>query len=210
MQRMIQITAILLFCVGLLVSVLFATGVGPFSDGDDQFADCRTSAVAGGSAAIGGPFELVDNKGRIVTEQDVIVEPSLIYFGYTFCPDVCPFDTVRNAEAIDLLAAKGLSATPIFISIDPQRDTPEALDAYVENIHPKMVGLTGTEEQVKAASKAYRTYYKRHNDVPEYYIVDHSTQTYLMLPEHGFVEFFNRNTSAEQIAETAACFIENS
>ena len=210
MHRMIQITAILLVCVGLLVSVLFATGVAPFSGGDDQFADCRTSAVAGGSAAIGGPFELVDHKGRAVTEKDVIVEPSLIYFGYTFCPDVCPFDTVRNAEAIDLLAAQGLSATPVFISIDPERDTPEALDAYVENIHPKMVGLTGTEEQVKAASKAYRTYYKRHNDDLEYYIVDHSTQTYLMLPDHGFVEFFNRNTSAEQIAETAACFIENS
>ena len=210
MQRMIQITAILLVCVGLLVSVLFATGVGPFSDDEDQFADCRTSAVAGGSAAIGGPFELVDHKGRAVTEQDVIVEPSLIYFGYTFCPDVCPFDTVRNAEAIDLLAEQGLSATPIFISIDPERDTPEALDAYVENIHPKMVGLTGTEEQVKAASKAYRTYYKRHNDDLEYYIVDHSTQTYLMLPDHGFVEFFNRNTSAEKIAETAACFIKNS
>jgi protein SCO1/2 len=210
MQRMIQITAILLVCVGLLVSVLFATGVGPFSDDEDQFADCRTSAVAGGSAAIGGPFELVDHKGRAVTGQDVIVEPSLIYFGYTFCPDVCPFDTVRNAEAVDLLAAQGLSATPIFISIDPERDTPEALDAYVENIHPKMVGLTGTEEQVKAASKAYRTYYKRHNDDLEYYIVDHSTQTYLMLPDHGFVEFFNRNTSAEKIAETAACFIKNS
>jgi protein SCO1/2 len=210
MHQMIQITAILLVCVGLLVSVLFATGVGPFSDDEDQFADCRTSAVAGGSAAIGGPFELVDHKGRAVTEQDVIVEPSLIYFGYTFCPDVCPFDTVRNAEAVDLLAAQGLSATPIFISIDPERDTPEALDAYVENIHPKMVGLTGTEEQVKAASKAYRTYYKRHNDDLEYYIVDHSTQTYLMLPDHGFVEFFNRNTSAEKIAETAACFIKNS
>jgi protein SCO1/2 len=166
MHQMIQITAILLVCVGLLVSVLFATGVAPFSGGDDQFADCRTSAVAGGSAAIGGPFELVDHKGRAVTEKDVIVEPSLIYFGYTFCPDVCPFDTVRNAEAIDLLAAQGLSATPVFISIDPERDTPEALDAYVENIHPKMVGLTGTEEQVKAASKAYRTYYKRHNDDP--------------------------------------------
>jgi protein SCO1/2 len=210
MHQMIQITAILLVCVGLLVSVLFATGVAPFSGGDDQFADCRTSAVAGGSAAIGGPFELVDHKGRAVTEKAVIVEPSLIYFGYTFCPDVCPFDTVRNAEAIDLLAAQGLSATPVFISIDPERDTPEALDAYVENIHPKMVGLTGTEEQVKAASKAYRTYYKRHNDDLEYYIVDHSTQTYLMLPDHGFVEFFNRNTSAEKIAETAACFIKNS
>ena len=124
MQRMIQITAILLVCVGLLVSVLFATGVGPFSEGDDQFADCRTSAVAGGSAAIGGPFSWLITKGA-VTEQDVIVEPSLIYFGYTFCPDVCPFDTVRNAEAIDLLAAQGLSATPIFISIDPNATRPK-------------------------------------------------------------------------------------
>ena len=210
MHRMIQISAILLVSLGLLVSVLFAMSAGPFSRGDDQFADCRTSTVAGGGAAIGGPFELVDHKARSVTEKDVIVEPSLIYFGYTFCPDVCPFDTVRNAEAIDLLAEQGISATPVFISIDPERDTPEALDLYVENIHPKMVGLTGTDEQVKAASKAYRTYYKRHNDDPEYYIVDHSTQTYLMLPEHGFVEFFNRNVSAEQIAETAACFIKNS
>ncbi len=210
MHRMIQISAILLVSLGLLVSVLFAMSAGPFSREDDQFADCRTSAVAGGGAAIGGPFELVDHKARSVTEKDVIVEPSLIYFGYTFCPDVCPFDTVRNAEAIDLLAEQGISATPVFISIDPERDTPEALDLYVENIHPKMVGLTGTDEQVKAASKAYRTYYKRHNDDPEYYIVDHSTQTYLMLPEHGFVEFFNRNVSAEQIAETAACFIKNS
>ena len=210
MHRMIQISAILLVSLGLLVSVLFAMSAGPFSREDDQFADCRTSTVAGGGAAIGGPFELVDHKTRSVTEKDVIVEPSLIYFGYTFCPDVCPFDTVRNAEAIDLLAEQGISATPVFISIDPERDTPEVLDLYVENIHPKMVGLTGTDEQVKAASKAYRTYYKRHNDDPEYYIVDHSTQTYLMLPEHGFVEFFNRNVSAEQIAETAACFIKNS
>ena len=210
MHRMIQITAMLIVCAGLLVSVLFATGVGPFAKSDDQFADCRTSAVAGGSAVIGGPFELVDHKGRVVTEKDVIKEPSLIYFGYTFCPDICPFDIVRNAEAVDLLSEKGMSTTSVFISIDPERDTPEALDAYVENIHPKMVGLTGTDEQVKAASKAYRTYYKRHDDDPEYYTVDHSTQTYLMLPEHGFVEFFNRNASAEQISGTTACFIENS
>jgi protein SCO1/2 len=96
--------------------------------------------VAGGSAAIGGPFELVDHKGRAVTEQDVIVEPSLIYFGYTFCPDVCPFDTVRNAEAIDLLAAKDLSATPIFISIDPERDTPEALMHMLKIYTPRWSG----------------------------------------------------------------------
>lgn len=210
MQRLIQISAIMGVIVGLGVSGLFVARVGPFKKSNDQFSDCRTSAVAGGSATIGGPFQLIDHTGQLVTEHDVIVEPTLIYFGYTFCPDVCPFDTVRNAETIDILAKGGMSATPVFISIDPERDTPDVLSAYVENIHPKMIGLTGSDEQVKVASKAYRTYYKRHYDDPEYYLVDHSTQTYLVLPEHGFVEFFNRNSSAEEIAETAACFIKNS
>ena len=195
--------------LSVAIAAVAGTAAYVISGGSGPENDCPTFRMAG-SDQIGGPFTLVSETGQTVTEQDVITGPTLVYFGYTFCPDVCPFDTVRNAEAVDLLAAQGLSATPIFISIDPERDTPEALDAYVENIHPKMVGLTGTEEQVKAASKAYRTYYKRHNDDPEYYIVDHSTQTYLMLPDHGFVEFFNRNTSAEKIAETAACFIKNS
>ena len=188
---------------------IVATGVGPFSDGDDQFADCRTSAVAGGSAAIGGPFELVDNKGRTVTEQDVIVEPSLIYFGYTFCPDVCPFDTVRNAEAIDLLAAQGLSATRSLSRLTLNATRPKHW-MHMLKIYTQDGRVNGNRRTGKSRIKGLSHVLQTHNDDPEYYIVDHSTQTYLMLPEHGFVEFFNRNTSAEQIAETAACFIENS
>ena len=175
---------------------------------DDQFAQCRASAVAGG-ATIGGPFELLNSKGETVTDKDVITEPTMIYFGYTFCPDVCPFDVARNAEATDVLAEGGQSMTPLFISIDPNRDTPEVVGDYAFNMHEKMIGLTGSAEQVKAASQAYRTYYEAHPADDEFYLVDHSTFSYLVLPEHGFVEFFRRDVTAEAMSETVSCFIEN-
>jgi len=174
----------------------------------DQFAQCRASAVAGGTA-IGGPFELVNAKGETVTDKDVINEPTMVYFGYTFCPDVCPLDVSRNAEATDFLAEGGQSMTPLFISIDPNRDTPEVVGDFAFNVHEKMIGLTGSPEQVKAASQAYRTYYKAHPADDEYYLVDHSTFSYLVLPEHGFVEFFRREIGAEDMAKTVGCFIDN-
>ena len=174
----------------------------------DQFAQCRASAVAGGTA-IGGPFELVNAKGETVTDKDVITEPTMVYFGYTFCPDVCPLDVSRNAEATDFLAEGGQSMTPLFISIDPNRDTPEVVGDFAFNMHEKMIGLTGSPEQVKAASQAYRTYYKAHPADDECYLVDHSTFSYLVLPEHGFVEFFRREIGAEDMAKTVGCFIDN-
>ena len=174
----------------------------------DQFAQCRTTAVAGGTA-IGGPFELINAKGETVTDKDVITEPSLLYFGYTFCPDVCPFDVARNADAIDLLAGTDRSVTPVFISIDPKRDTPEVVGDFAYNMHDKMIGLTGSDAQVKAASQAYRTYYKAHESGDEFYLVDHSAFTYLVLPEHGFVEFFRRDVTSEDMARQVGCFIDN-
>lgn len=176
--------------------------------GSDAFADCRTAAIAGGTDAIGGPFELVNAQGETVTDADVITKPSILYFGYTFCPDVCPLDFARNAQAVDLLDEQGHDVTPVFISIDPKRDTPEVVGDFAYNNHEKAVGLTGTEEQVKAASQAYRTYYMAHDDDEEYYLVDHSTFSYLVLPEQGFVEYFRRDVTPEQMAERTACFID--
>jgi protein SCO1/2 len=189
--------------------VLGGTWFATRNTSDDQFAQCRASAVAGGTS-IGGPFELVSAKGETVTDKDVITEPTMIYFGYTFCPDVCPLDTARNAEATDFLAEGGQSMTPVFISIDPNRDTPEVVGDYAFNMHEKMIGLTGSALQVKAASQAYRTYYKAHPGDDEYYLVDHSTFSYLVLPEYGFVEFFRRDVTAEGMAKTVGCFIDNS
>ncbi len=185
-----------------------AVGMSVFRTSDDPFSDCRASAVAGGSGSIGGPFTLVNKDGETVTDADVITKPTLLYFGYTFCPDVCPLDAARNAEAVDLLLEDGYDAQPVFISIDPERDTPEVVGEFAGFMHERMLGLTGSAEQVRAASKAYRTYYKKQDGDPDYYLVDHSTFTYLVLPEHGFVEFFKRGDDAATMATKAACFID--
>ena len=198
--------------VAALVAALFLGGIWwvTQSGGEDTaFAHCNASLVAGDENGIGGPFELLNAHGETVTDQDVITEPSLIYFGYTFCPDVCPLDTARNAEAVDVLAERGMSVTPIFITVDPERDTPELVGDFAYNLHEKMIGLTGTLEQTDAASKAYRTYYRAHDKSDEFYLVDHSTFTYLVLPEHGFVEFFRRDINADTMADRVACFVEN-
>lgn len=180
---------------------------------NDQFAQCRATAIAGGGGEIGGPFELVSETGETVTDKEVIDQPSLVYFGYTFCPDVCPVDAARNAEAVAILEERGTIVKPVFITVDPKRDTPEVVAEFTDYMHPRMLGLTGTEEQVKAASKAYRTYFKVHeaeDGDQDYYLVDHSTQTYLMIPEQGFVEFFKRDDTAEQMADRVQCFVDAS
>lgn len=178
------------------------------SGGGDKYASCRTTQVAGGADTIGGPFTLVNSAGETVTDKDVITKPTLIYFGYTFCPDVCPLDTVRNAEAVDILNGEGYDVTPVFISIDPKRDTPEVVGDFAANLHEDMIGLTGSEEQVKAVSQAYRTYFRAQPGDDEYYLVDHSTFSYLVMPEDGFVEFFRRELLPEQVAERTSCFLD--
>ena len=190
-------------------ALVFLAGTAWFAfrpaTGSDRFAQCRGAAVAGDS--LGGPFELVNGDGRTVTDEDVITEPALLYFGYTYCPDVCPLDVGRNAMAVDVLEERGQSVTPVFISIDPARDTPEVVKEYADVMHPRMVGLTGSAEQVKAASAAYRTYYKAHEDQGDDYLVDHSTFTYLVLPETGFVDFFRREVTPEEMADRVECYI---
>jgi protein SCO1/2 len=183
------------------------------SSGDNEFAQCRSTVIADGGSSIGGDFTLVDETGQTVTSAEVLDQPSLIYFGYTFCPDVCPLDVARNAEATEILEARGEIVKPVFISIDPQRDTPEVVADFTNAMHPRMLGLTGSPEQVKAASQAYRTFYKSHEPEEgeeEYYLVDHSTFTYLTMPGRGFVEFFRRDLTGEQMADKVSCFLQAS
>jgi len=208
MFRTIAVVAALIAVAG--AGAVYVTSQGDEA-GEDRFAQCRASNVAGGAGQIGGPFELVSETGETVTDEDVIDKPALIYFGYTFCPDVCPLDTARNAEAVDLLESRGHMVKPVFISVDPARDTPEVLAEFTDYLHPRMVGLTGSEEQVRAASNAYRTYYRAQEPeegAEEFYLVDHSTMTYLTLPGHGFVEFFRRDATAQEIADRTACFVD--
>jgi protein SCO1/2 len=175
----------------------------------DAFAKCRSSMVMGGGAAIGGPFTLTDENGKEVTDKDVLTRPSLVYFGYTFCPDVCPTDMARNAEAVDVLEEQGYEVTPVFISVDPHRDTPAVLKEWTEFMHPRMIGLTGTPDQLRSAAKAYKTLYQvPENPTDDNYLVDHMTMTYLMLPGTGFAEVFNHDDSADAIAERTACYLD--
>jgi len=199
--------------ISALVAVvaLVAAGAGGYlytkSKPTDSFASCGGSQIAGG-AKIGGPFTLLDARtGKTVTDAQVITKPSLVYFGYTFCPDVCPLDNARNAQATDILAKMGMDVQPVFISVDPARDTPRVVNDFTEAFSPKMIGLTGTLEQVKAAAKEYKAFFRIADPSKNDYIVDHSTFTYLMLPKTGFADFFKREDTPEQVAKRVACYL---
>ncbi|MCC0063492.1 MAG: SCO family protein [Defluviimonas sp.] len=194
--------------VSVAALALLATYAVTRGGDEGRFANCTGTRVAGGGA-IGGPFTLTDENGQRVTDKDVLKDPSFVYFGYTFCPDICPADTARNAEAVDALEEMGYDVTPVFISVDPNRDKPEVLKEWTEYIHPKMIGLTGTPEEIASVAKEYKTYYKVPDDTSDpYYVVDHMTQTYLMLPGYGFVTMFSREDPPEDMAKTTACFLD--
>jgi protein SCO1/2 len=152
---------------------------------------------------LGGPFELVDRKGQVKTDEDLKGQYLLIYFGFVFCPDICPQEMEKQSHAIELLDAEfGPVATPVFISIDPKRDTPAQVDDYCKEFHPRLVGLTGTPEQVKKASRAYRVYFNEGLKTDEKdYLIDHSIIHYFMGKDGKFIDFFGKNMTAKEITE---------
>ncbi|PZQ97708.1 MAG: SCO family protein [Cereibacter sphaeroides] len=190
-----------------VIAVVGGTAWSVLNRGSDPFASCRQSQIAGGADTIGGPFELVDQTGKTVTDKDVITKPTLVYFGYTFCADVCPVDNARNAEVTDILEERGIDVTPVFITVDPKRDTTQVMADYVANMHPRMIGLTGSAYQIAAATRAYKVYFKANEGDPDFYLVDHTTFTYLMLPGRGFADFYRREATPDQMAESVSCFV---
>jgi protein SCO1/2 len=152
--------------------------------------------------AIGGPFTLVDQNGHTVTSDSLKGKPTLIYFGYTYCPDVCPTSLQLMANAIDELGpGADKKVNLVFITIDPERDTPQLLKGYVENFGPTFIGLTGTPQQVADAARAYRVYYQK---VPGKdggpYLMDHSSIVYLLDRNGRFVTHFTHEAKSEAIA----------
>ncbi|MDG4718782.1 MULTISPECIES: SCO family protein [Thalassospira] len=166
-----------------------------------------TETQSSGAAAIGGPFELVNQDGKTVTEKDFAGKYMLIYFGYTYCPDVCPTELQVMGDALDLMPADlANEVTPVFFTVDPQRDTVEGMKAYVPNFHERMVGLTGTVAQTTAAAKTFRVYYAK--SIPEgepentdAYLMDHSSFVYLMDRNGQFIRHFNYGTTPEDMAK---------
>lgn len=157
-----------------------------------------------GIAAIGGPFTLSDQSGRSLTEQDLKGSHSLIYFGYTFCPDVCPTGLQVMSNAMDQLRAETQQKiTPVFITIDPDRDTADQLKSYLGNFHPRIIGLTGTKGQIAQVARAYRVYYAKAKESrgKRDYLMDHSSIIFLMDREGNYISHFTHATAAEDLAE---------
>jgi protein SCO1/2 len=176
-------------------------------------ADMPMAPGAGGAGivlpqglALGGPFQLVDEQGRSTTDRDVSGRFMLVYFGYTFCPDVCPTELGVMSAALDALPPTAAErVVPVFITIDPQRDTPAHLAGYVTGFHPRMKGLTGTAEQIADVARRYRVYYAR-TQRPEIteYLMDHSSFIYLVGPDGRVRSLFRPGTSPEAIAAAVA------
>ncbi|OYQ32928.1 SCO family protein [Niveispirillum lacus] len=168
-----------------------------------QLAGVATSVAP---ASIGGPFTLTSHDGRIVSDGDFQGRYRLVFFGYTFCPDICPTELQTIAQAMDLMGAAGADVQPLFITIDPARDTAPVLADYVPLFHPTIIGLTGTPDQIAAVAKEYRVYFARSQGEPDetQYLMDHSTFAYLMAPDGSFVTVFAKGTTPEQMVEAIA------
>lgn len=167
--------------------------------------DCGDGVAIAGGTAIGGPFTLTDGAKARVTDSNVVKGPTLIYFGYSFCPDICPTDMARNAMAVDLLKEQGIATQLVFITIDPDRDTPETADAFARSIHPDAIGLSGSAEDIAAVAKEYRVYFRKAGEDPDFYLMDHSTFTYLAEPGRPFVTFYRSDATPEAVADSVAC-----
>ncbi|MDG2242679.1 MAG: SCO family protein [Rhodospirillaceae bacterium] len=155
-----------------------------------------------GSAAIGGAFTLTDQTGADVTEQILLGRYNLIYFGFTYCPDICPMTLQTVADAINILPGqKGESVQPVFITLDPKRDTIETMSAYVSNFHSQMIGLTGTQEQIQAVADAYRVFF-REAPIGEDgdYTIDHSGFLYLMNRSGRYIDHFRKDVTIEELS----------
>jgi protein SCO1/2 len=164
------------------------------------------------TAAVGGPFTLTDHHGRAVTEKDYAGRMLLIFFGYTYCPDICPTEVQTMAEVMDALTPEEQAKVqPLFITIDPERDTPPVVADYVALFHPQIVGLTGTPAQVAAIARAYRIYYARSGGEPDGtgYMMDHSAYLYLMAPDGTLLALYPRGTAAPQVTAAIRQRLQN-
>lgn len=153
------------------------------------------------SVDIGGPFTMTDHTGKTVTEKILKGHYSLIYFGYTFCPDVCPTELQDMSVAIDLAGEAGEKVLPVFVTIDPARDGQQQMADYVAAFHPRMIGLRGTDEQTKKMAKEYRVYYAKVEQDDGYYLMDHSSFMFLMGPDGENIAIFNGQASPQVIAD---------
>ncbi len=187
---------LILLLAGLVLA--FAVGLGALS----LVRSLEEERPAVGQVSIGGPFSLVDHTGRSVSEADFQGRHMLVYFGYTFCPDVCPTELQVVSEALDQLGEDAAAVQPVFITVDPERDTPEVLADYRQHFHPDFRMLTGTLEQVRDAAKTFRIYFAKvdDDDGSGDYLMDHSSFVYLLDGAGRYVAHFGPDIAPDEMA----------
>jgi len=165
-------------------------------------ANAPVGCVLSPGKQIGGPIDLIDESGAAVTQKHFNEGMSLVYFGYTFCPDVCPTTLNAVADALDKLGPAAARVRPVFITVDPKRDTPAVVKQYAAAFGPAITGLTGTPEQIAQVARAYRVYYAEHRTGPgpNDYSMDHSSILYLMGPDGAFIAPIRADQSGDEMA----------
>ena len=190
--------------LGLVFAAALALTVGGIA-ATALLQDQRGVAVSTGKALVGGPFTLTSQSGTRVSDSDFRGRYMLVAFGYTFCPDVCPAELQVMSAALDELGPKAERVQPLFITIDPERDTADVLKDYVPNFHADFIGLTGTASEIADVARAYRVYYAKAKDSGATdYLMDHSSIIYLMGPDGSFVKHFPYGTDAKALADGIA------
>ncbi|QTL02831.1 SCO family protein [Aquabacter sp. L1I39] len=181
------------FAVGALLLVIAATALMPSR---------QTGTGGSGSASVGGPFRLVDQTGATVTEADLKGKLTLIFFGFTHCPDICPTSLFEMSEILNALGPDASKVQAMFVTVDPERDTPEVMKAYLSSFNPQVRGLSGTPEQIDAIKRAYRVYSKKVPLDGGDYTMDHTAVIYLMDKSGSFLAPFNaKRPPAEAAAD---------
>jgi protein SCO1/2 len=198
-QRLARIGLVLALVLG---AVAVGIGIRLFVLGPGG----RGGSIVSGVASIGGPFSLVDQNGKTRTDADFRGKYMLVYFGYTFCPDICPTELQTMSEALDQLGSRAARIQPIFITVDPARDKVPVMKEYVRHFHPSFIGLTGTANEIAAAAKAYRVYYAKAANAEggNDYLMDHSGFVYLMGPDGHYLTHFTPQTTPKQMAAAIA------
>jgi len=175
----------------------------PCTAGSQRSAAEIMDILMWGREPVGGPFSLIDQSGKIRTNEDFRGKLMLIYFGFTYCPDICPTDLQNIGLALDQLGPDGDKVQPLFITLDPERDTADHLKEYLSLFHPRIIGLTGDAAAIGAAADAFKVYYARvSNKQGDDYTIDHTAFIYLMGVDGNYLGFFPPGTSSDRIAET--------
>jgi protein SCO1 len=169
--------------------------------GDLRAQNGVQSLPTGETVTLGGPFALTDQNGMLRTEKDYRGKFMLVFFGYTYCPDVCPTTLAVMTAALEKMGARADKIAPVFITVDPKRDTPDKLKSYLASFGPRIIGLTGSPKDIAAVAKEYRVYYKEHPaENGDDYTVDHSGVVYLMDPNGAFTANYSLETSPDAMA----------